>query len=448
MAAANPPTAAELAAMIQQLVALAQAQQAAAQAQAAVPPPPVAAANPPGVFLLWPGRANNQFLDYNLPEARKIYKQAVSPLETPYDLSSINLQVFLKKLKTHALTFNWEEALTVTVGANNYDMTEQYGQVTLQNCITHATTYAGQQTRVAQDSVMLYMFLFNSLTDEAKNIVSQTSSDYMINQIPAGICFLKVIIGKASVDTIATVHVLRDSISQLPNKLLELNSDIKGFNNHVLGIRNALIARGQGVDELLMHLFKAYLRASDDDFVAFMKFQRNAFETGTATTVDSLMSTALTNYELRVEEGTWSVPDKKDEKIIALQAQVELLVKKKTNSASRTGTNATVKNKDFAWKEVPPLKGDPVKKRVGEKTYHWCPNHLQWTIHTPEECRGVGKQSTKPEAMTVGVTSNSPSSAPSTITPTTAASSTSTMSPQAVAMYTIKEFDDDSSQDE
>ena len=49
--------------------------------------------------------------------------------------------------------------------------------------------------------------------------------------------------------------------------------------------------------------------------------------------------------------------------------------------------------------KIPRKDGDPVtrKERVNglSKTYHWCPYHLQWTIHTPKECKrlpsGKGK---------------------------------------------------------
>ena len=49
----------------------------------------------------------------------------------------------------------------------------------------------------------------------------------------------------------------------------------------------------------------------------------------------------------------------------------------------------------WAWKKVEPAEGEPKQKQFNGKTYHWCPNHQQWTIHTPEECRGVAKKDGK-----------------------------------------------------
>jgi hypothetical protein len=40
---------------------------------------------------------------------------------------------------------------------------------------------------------------------------------------------------------------------------------------------------------------------------------------------------------------------------------------------------------EYAWKDVPPATGEPQVKTVGTKTYHWCPKHIVWTVHTPTE---------------------------------------------------------------
>ncbi len=68
-------------------------------------------------------------------------------------------------------------------------------------------------------------------------------------------------------------------------------------------------------------------------------------------------------------------------------------------TARWSGPNEDKHDKKYAWKKIPPKDGDPVtrKERVNglSKTYYWCPYHLQWTIHTPKECKrlpsGKGK---------------------------------------------------------
>jgi hypothetical protein len=49
------------------------------------------------------------------------------------------------------------------------------------------------------------------------------------------------------------------------------------------------------------------------------------------------------------------------------------------------------KDRKFAWKLIPPRDNEPSLKKMyvdgKTKAYHWCPHHLQWTIHTPMECK-------------------------------------------------------------
>jgi hypothetical protein len=122
--------------------------------------------------------------------------------------------------------------------------------------MAHALTYISTQARTAQDSGMMFMFLQASLSDSSNSIILINPAEYTVNGQPLGPCFLKVIIGKASVETIATVNVLRNSISNLVVKMSEYNSNIKLFNNHVTYLKNALLSRMEQVPEHMMNLFK------------------------------------------------------------------------------------------------------------------------------------------------------------------------------------------------
>ena len=59
------------------------------------------------------------------------------------------------------------------------------------------------------------------------------SADYTIANETDGLCYLKVIIAKAHVDTIATVNALRTSLSNLDNKMIEWSLHItKDLGTH------------------------------------------------------------------------------------------------------------------------------------------------------------------------------------------------------------------------
>jgi hypothetical protein len=393
-------TARLLAQITQAITDLANAQAAAANANAAAAAAVPLGGHPPvaAVFALWPGLANNAFLDYNTSDVRKIYSKAVSPLASAYDLNAEGLQTFLAKVSARARESNWDSIIQVPDSSAPpvaRSLIDAYGAITLAECRSHATTYVTTQTRNAQDSGMMFMFLQASLKDEANSLILINPAEYTVLGQPSGPCFLKVIIGKATVDTIATVNVLRSSIANLVAKMAEHNSNIKTFNSHVTFLKNSLTSRMEQVPELMMNLFKAYASAADDDFVRYIQNKRDAYEDGAIMTTEQLMSAALNKYELKVEDSSWSVPDKKDDRIIALEAENATLKAKGKTKANRG--NAGDK---YAWKKIVPKTGDPKTKKVNGKSYHWCHKHAAWTVHSPDECKLTTEQDASPPSQT------------------------------------------------
>jgi hypothetical protein len=82
-------------------------------------------------------------------------------------------------------------------------------------------------------------------------------------EIPAGRLLLKLIISQAHVDSRATITFLRMSMSirTLDAKMIELDSSVQDFNFYVKAQINALSARGQTLEDLLVNLFKGYKAA-------------------------------------------------------------------------------------------------------------------------------------------------------------------------------------------
>ena len=139
-----------------------------------------------------------------------------------------------------------------------------------------------------------------------------------------------------------------------------------------------------------MNLFKGYANAADEDFTRYIQNKRDDYEDGSTLTVENLMMLAINKYELKVENNTWSVADKKDNRIIALEAEVEKL---KSSKGTRKGNGGNINsgnddNNKYAWKTIPPAPGAPRFRLWNKKQYHWCPTHEAWTIHTPESCNG------------------------------------------------------------
>lgn len=207
--------------------------------------------------------------------------------------------------------------------------------------------------------------------------------------MPSGPCFLKIIIGKASIDTKAKVLLLRETISNLHVKMNEYGGDVRKFNIYVENVRDALAGRGQTVDELTTHLFKAYEQVSDEQFLMYIRTKRDKYDEEGDISADELMRLAQSKYDLikhRAEAAALSHPDPKD-KIIALEAQL-LALKASSPPRGPAGKQSKKAGRDpFAWKKVKPKDGDSKIKTVGGKQYHWCDKHKAWTVHSPSECR-------------------------------------------------------------
>jgi hypothetical protein len=390
---------------------------------------------PAPVFARYAASFNAGILDYSQEADRKTFRNAVRGMETPYNLKTGSLRVFLETDKEHVAMHGLELCVNVPVDGTNINILDSYGLVSMANCVAHAVTYVSSQTRNDQNSVILYHYLSASLTKAAKSEVLATPQSYQVETVAAGvtttqnmvgITFLKVIIQRACVDTIATVTSIREAVSLLDNKMEETGSNIKLFNEYVQGLINMLRARGEGTPEFITHLFKGYAAASDSDFVQYMKEKRNCYEEEQPMDTDSLMQSALNKYNIAVQTGRWNAPDKKDATIFAMRTEIETLKSKRTGS-----------NDKWAWKLKKPERGAPKTKVIQKKTYHWCPTHEMWTIHTPAECKGKNFSNSKSSGdQTVGKLNSNDKS--EDYTPITLAK----------GLKTTVEFDDEDGYDE
>jgi hypothetical protein len=353
---------------------------------------------PVAVFSRYPAAFNAGILDYAQEPDRKIFRNAVKGMDTPYDLKTGSLRVFLETVKEHAAIHGLGHNILVPVNGVNINLLDSYGLVSMENCMAHARTYVAAENRQDQNSVILYHYLSASLTEAAKGEVLATPQAYQVTTVNAagvatthnmvGVTFLKAIIQKACVDTIATVTSIREAVSLLDHKMEETGSDIKAFNEYVQGLINMLRARGEGTAEFITHMFKGYAAASDSDFVQYMKEKRNRYEEGQPLDIETLMQSALNKYNIAIQTGRWNAPDKKDATIFAMKTEIEALKKKSTSS----GTTGSGKVGKWAWKSKKPDAGAPKTKMVNKKKYHWCPTHEMWTLHSPEDCKGKNFQ--------------------------------------------------------
>ena len=373
------------------------------------PAPPL-----PPIFALTPGLISLDYLDYSQTSAQKLFKNASAALSTTFDMKPENLKVFLSEIGLRSITYGWHPVIDISDQPGNltapvHSLLTEYGCITLDQVKANAQQYHGYATRAAQDDRMLYNCIMVSLTKEAKDKVLLLSEEYHITGSPSGALLLKVVIRESHVDTNATIRHIRAGLSSLDTYMVQVNSDIDKFNQHVRGLIDALHARGATTEDLISNLFKGYATASNKTFVAYIAKKEDEYDEGQDVKADSLMLLAENKYKAMVEGKRWNAPDAQMEKIIALEAQIKKMShnnkgkkdKPKGNKATERTSNTSKlqkKNGKPKWMMVKPKVGDPNQKVVNNKTYYWCPKHQGWGIHKPEDCRGKGGiQGTKPK---------------------------------------------------
>ena len=389
-------------------------------------------------FHLNPTTTIDGVLDFTEKNAKKIYDKAVKslyPSDDLYQCEPAEMFSLLKSLKNKANEFGWDNEQTgiLYIPEDPYDplsdtkfLPTEYGQIDIETITKFEKSYLGKPIRPAQDSYMLYQCLLNSLSKEAKIKIQVWESEYIImndsgTYIPSGNLLLKVIIRESHLDTNATTQSIRTKLSNLDVYINTINSDITRFNGYVKGLVLSLSARGQRTEDLLSNLFKGYLAASDKVFVKYISGKMEKYEEGKDIPPDKLMQLADNKYRLMKEKQTWEAPSEEEEKILALQAELNLLKKKSNrkdkenkrsgridngNRRKTTPSHKAARNNKRnnnapspkpAWMKVKPTKEEIHKpKEWNGTTWWWCGKETggkcdpaQWRAHQPKECRGT-----------------------------------------------------------
>ena len=360
-------------------------------------------------FSLAPGLMSATPFDFSSSNDTKIYNLGASKLPSAFDLDQGKLKLFLTDLGSRSGAMGWASILTIpvtqigTTTASDKNMLTEYGQMTLKDVTDQAATYMGSSTRNAQYQMQLYLCLSVLLSETARVQLSLRESEYKIGADMSGTAFLKVIIGESLLDTNATTKHIRDNLNALNEYIVSIDSDIVKFNIYVKLQLDGLAARGETTHDLLNNLFKAYKAASDKKFVEYIERKEIDYEDGDKLEARELMNYAKKRYLSKKENGNWNAASEDEAKIIALQTQVDILegkasLKAKTDTPTHKPKGKDKKFQKPAWMLKVPDEGDAKSKKVDGKDYHWCPTHVAWVRHRPDQCEGKGfKPPKKPE---------------------------------------------------
>ena len=380
------------------------------------------------VFALNPGEAVPGILNMTTKEGQKFYKDATRPLfreEELFDLSSENLNILIKLLKERAEQYNWigpggiamvPENPAAAIGPE-VNVITQYGEKTLDELRLWEQTYISTQTRVAQDTHMLYRLLMGSLSLDAKRKIMLREADYTVSVPPnarefkSGILLFKVIVTESHIDTNATTSAIRFKISNLHEHITKIGSDIPSFNQHVKTLVEGLAARGETSSDLLVNVFKAYKVAGDKEFVKYIKMKESDHEDGNTITPNELMEMGERKFRILMEKEEWQAKTEEEKGIVALQAEVsELRAKIKERSRKGTGRGGGTPTIDgpgpkpeWLKKHTPPSNLKE-KRQWGRNENSFCcaenGGHCdgKWRLHKPTDCIPMEERNKKQDA--------------------------------------------------
>jgi hypothetical protein len=214
----------------------------------------------------------------------------------------------------------------------------------------------------------------------------------MDGDVPSGPLLLKLIIGRAHINSQSAVLFLRNSLTQLDTKMIKLHSNVVEFNKFVKAQVTALVHRNQESSNLLINLFKGHEAADDVEFRDLICRMVNDCEEGRDVTVNNLMVATDMKCRARKLNKQWSAPTKEQEQILALTACIEQLKSQKmpklipkkppTGMKAQEGQQVGMEGHlAQGWQTShQAFRGQAAPRQLS------LPHKDQWVCHTNEEC--------------------------------------------------------------
>lgn len=374
----------------------------------------VAPVAPAPVFALTPALVGQGFLDWTKHGNSKLHQKAIEKLSIKFEGKADQILLLGNEMTNKANQMGFERTIMNIPDENgtNRNLIKEHGLLSYPAIETWATAnIIGQQTRAAQDNSMMYQCLFNTVSETVKKKLIPKTSTYMINNEPIAAMYYKAIISTAEVETKATVAYTRINLVKLKERMQELKFDVTEFHSYTDKQITTLASHGKTSDDLTVYLFEAYATVPDKEFKDILSRKSTDYHMGAADlTHHDLMRYAQSCYDVRVANtnSPWMAKSTEELEIEALNASVQDLratnnkigkalqaritkprkgMPSKKPFSPKKGFGARANTGKYAWKDVVPKSGDPKTMDKNGKTYHWCPHHKAWTLHTAENCR-------------------------------------------------------------
>ena len=332
-------------------------------------------------FAKHPAMAKNGLLDYRAKVDFDLYKLLTKPLTEILDGTEDSLFPWMEDLRDRCKEAGWnEEATGILSIPDNWDnpiefksMLDDFGTIGLAEILANDNNYLHLENRAVQDNSMLIVCITKSLSPETKKKLTSCRREYLTaGGEESAAAMLKVLIRECSLDTKATSTAIRAQMANLPAYMEQVNYDISKFNLRVKLLEQALSFRGEVSQDLLTHVFKAYLSVKDKEMRRYAKQKRDEWEEGDERINTSYLMTKCSNkYKSLVEQKEYEIIDKDEEKFVALQAELKAALKKKRHSKESNRSNSNNRNNSNNDKK---RKSEHKRSKQLKKKPHWMVN--------------------------------------------------------------------------
>jgi hypothetical protein len=366
-----------------------------------------------------------------------IYKAgaaSIYPGEEKFGAESATMRIFIQGCQARGHRYGWDKRdlsangdpdkqgiFHVPTKKGYVNIIKNYAKLSMKKIERYEKTYILEGNRKSQDNSMFHEAMMNSLTAKASVKIRNHEAEYTINGEPSALLLFKVIVRESHVDSGATAFQIRRQMASVSQLMPKHQWNIASFNEAVRELVSRLEARGEKSQDLLMHLFTAYLTCKDSTFNEYIKVKQRELYDGKLRryTAQALMSHAEEEYKRLLMEGIWEAPSQQEEKIIAMVTKI-------AGKATRTGSNDHGKGNtktNQKWKggrkdnkkyyrvpdeelrKPPPKDKMHAPKVMGGKEFWWCHPDTGgkcdgwWRRHKPtggdDPCRGNGKKGRK-----------------------------------------------------
>ena len=375
-------------------------------------------------FALTPSDAIQGTIDFTTREGKTIWQTATAPFYTRdggYDVTAPTLISFLNELEVRGSEMGLDRLgpnygiLHVSVDPSDANaqrkyILDKYGDMNLDLIEDYEASYIGDDSREAQDNRALYYAILSSLNEDGKSIVKSFKSEHYITcddneKRPSALCLLKIIIREAYLDSSATTNQLMTALRELPTAMAECGNNIIKFNSQVNALIAGLRARGAEAPDITTDLLRGYKACSDKSFRQFVNRKEEQIDEESNLTYQELMQLAANKFKKSKTLGVWEAPSDEEEKIIALQAELQQLKKQRgghqqnRRGGQRKDAAKKTKKEIPKWMTMKPSKDKMTKPLTKDgKEWHWCSTETGgkcdgiFRRHKPSECKGAAKK--------------------------------------------------------